>query len=367
MRRVNRVDGQAGDLLLPPLGDRPRAAARSRASTRKTRFRHYLNLQRTERGCAAAARLRWGRVDEVFLIDGELPSSRGRGVDRAADRTLRVRRRAGRRSRRAHPARHDAGHVALRPEPTAPWSDRRSERADLPVGSRDRVPRRSVASWRATTRGCGALGRLRPGLPAGDVLPSRRLAADHRDVFRHRTHFLLRRARRRDRRRAAAGAGEEPAVRQRAGLAAVRRLRRRGGANDEAAAALEVDARELARRARRRPPRVAQRRRRGTPTGRRRTSTSPSARRSCPTSRPTCWPSRASSGRWCARASRTGCAASSTPTPERFFALYADNVHRHGTPPYSRRYFEALQREFGGDCEVLTVEDSRRPAAVAAC
>jgi FemAB-related protein (PEP-CTERM system-associated) len=43
--------------------------------------------------------------------------------------------------------------------------------------------------------------------------------------------------------------------------------------------------------------------------------------------------------------------------PYRFFALYADNVHRHGTPPYSLRYFEALQREFGHDCEILTVED----------
>ena len=40
---------------------------------------------------------------------------------------------------------------------------------------------------------------------------------------------------------------------------------------------------------------------------------------------------------------------------ERFFPLYADNVHRHGTPALSRRYFEALQREFGPDAEVLTV------------
>jgi FemAB-related protein (PEP-CTERM system-associated) len=39
----------------------------------------------------------------------------------------------------------------------------------------------------------------------------------------------------------------------------------------------------------------------------------------------------------------------------RFFALYADNVHRHGTPAQSRRYFETLQRTFGDDCEVLTV------------
>ena len=39
----------------------------------------------------------------------------------------------------------------------------------------------------------------------------------------------------------------------------------------------------------------------------------------------------------------------------RFFALYADNVHRHGTPAMPRRYFEALLREFGPDAEILTV------------
>ena len=43
----------------------------------------------------------------------------------------------------------------------------------------------------------------------------------------------------------------------------------------------------------------------------------------------------------------------------RFFALYADNVHRHGTPPFSRRYFERLFDTFGADCEVLTVVDAR--------
>jgi FemAB-related protein (PEP-CTERM system-associated) len=40
---------------------------------------------------------------------------------------------------------------------------------------------------------------------------------------------------------------------------------------------------------------------------------------------------------------------------DRFFALYADNQHRHGTPPHSARYFEALKTVFGDDCEVLTV------------
>ena len=47
---------------------------------------------------------------------------------------------------------------------------------------------------------------------------------------------------------------------------------------------------------------------------------------------------------------------------DRFFALYADNVHRHGTPAMPRRYFAALVREFGEACEILTVVDgSGRP------
>jgi FemAB-related protein (PEP-CTERM system-associated) len=43
-----------------------------------------------------------------------------------------------------------------------------------------------------------------------------------------------------------------------------------------------------------------------------------------------------------------------------FFALYADNVRRHGTPALARRYFDALREEFRSDCEVLTVFDRRR-------
>ena len=39
----------------------------------------------------------------------------------------------------------------------------------------------------------------------------------------------------------------------------------------------------------------------------------------------------------------------------RFFDLYADNVHRHGTPALPRRYFETLREVFGDACEVLTV------------
>jgi len=43
----------------------------------------------------------------------------------------------------------------------------------------------------------------------------------------------------------------------------------------------------------------------------------------------------------------------------RFFALYADNVHRHGTPPFPARYFARLTEIFRDSCEVTTVVDNR--------
>jgi FemAB-related protein (PEP-CTERM system-associated) len=43
---------------------------------------------------------------------------------------------------------------------------------------------------------------------------------------------------------------------------------------------------------------------------------------------------------------------------EDFFSLYADNVHRHGTPPLPKRYFQALCRVFGRDAEILTIADA---------
>jgi FemAB-related protein (PEP-CTERM system-associated) len=42
---------------------------------------------------------------------------------------------------------------------------------------------------------------------------------------------------------------------------------------------------------------------------------------------------------------------------ERFFGLYADNMHRHGTPPLPRSYFAHLRRTFGDRCEVMMVVD----------
>ena len=43
---------------------------------------------------------------------------------------------------------------------------------------------------------------------------------------------------------------------------------------------------------------------------------------------------------------------------DRFFALYADNVHRHGTPPFAKRYFARLVEVFGDSCEVSIVTDA---------
>lgn len=50
-----------------------------------------------------------------------------------------------------------------------------------------------------------------------------------------------------------------------------------------------------------------------------------------------------------------GLASEIDSTVDRFFSLFADNVHRHGTPAMPKKYFQALQAEFGSDCEVLTV------------
>ena len=50
------------------------------------------------------------------------------------------------------------------------------------------------------------------------------------------------------------------------------------------------------------------------------------------------------------------------PGVDRFFALYADNVHRHGTPALPKRYFAELKRVFGTDCEVLTVSSAQGQA-----
>jgi FemAB-related protein (PEP-CTERM system-associated) len=43
------------------------------------------------------------------------------------------------------------------------------------------------------------------------------------------------------------------------------------------------------------------------------------------------------------------------PGVDGFFSVFADNVHRHGTPALSKRFFALLRTEFGDDCEVMLV------------
>jgi len=40
---------------------------------------------------------------------------------------------------------------------------------------------------------------------------------------------------------------------------------------------------------------------------------------------------------------------------DRFFSVFADNVHRHGTPALPKRYFDTLLEVFGNDCQILTI------------
>jgi FemAB-related protein (PEP-CTERM system-associated) len=58
------------------------------------------------------------------------------------------------------------------------------------------------------------------------------------------------------------------------------------------------------------------------------------------------------------RGAKAGLQAQIDGNLDRFYPLYTDNVHRHGTPPVARRYFEAVSRALGADAEVLTVSDA---------
>jgi FemAB-related protein (PEP-CTERM system-associated) len=58
-----------------------------------------------------------------------------------------------------------------------------------------------------------------------------------------------------------------------------------------------------------------------------------------------------------------GLAARIEPEPSRLYRLYAETVHRLGTPVFTARYFAELKREFGADCELLTVYAGERPVS----
>ena len=62
---------------------------------------------------------------------------------------------------------------------------------------------------------------------------------------------------------------------------------------------------------------------------------------------------------------KAGLASEDDAGIERFYSVYAHNVHRHGTPALPRRYFRLLREVFGGDCSVLLVtKDSAIVSAV---
>ncbi len=55
---------------------------------------------------------------------------------------------------------------------------------------------------------------------------------------------------------------------------------------------------------------------------------------------------------------RNGLTSEIDRSVDRFFALYADNVHRHGTPPFAKSYFARLTEVFGDCCEISIVTDA---------
>ena len=73
IKRINRIDGQSAVFYFHPWELDPEQPRQGNISA-KTRFRHYLNLDKTE------ARLRrlvndfeWGRMDKVFVVEGDIP------------------------------------------------------------------------------------------------------------------------------------------------------------------------------------------------------------------------------------------------------------------------------------------------------
>lgn len=60
------------------------------------------------------------------------------------------------------------------------------------------------------------------------------------------------------------------------------------------------------------------------------------------------------------KALNAGLADEIDTTIDRFYPLYAETVHRLGTPVFSKSYFRNLIEEFGADCDILTVTSNGR-------
>ena len=67
----------------------------------------------------------------------------------------------------------------------------------------------------------------------------------------------------------------------------------------------------------------------------------------CRMSRPICWPIPRKQRAMVRKGIKNGLNSEIDESVDRFFALYADNVHRHGTPPFAKRYFARLRDVFG--------------------
>ena len=50
-------------------------------------------------------------------------------------------------------------------------------------------------------------------------------------------------------------------------------------------------------------------------------------------------------------------------TCDRFFRVYSESVRNLGTPVFAKRYFSALQRAFGPDCDIVVVLDDGNPVS----
>jgi hypothetical protein len=74
LRRSTSKTAQSRHLLFPPVGDRSRASPHPGISS-KTRFRHYVNIDRMEQRLDALLRdFRWGRMDRHLPAPMLLPA-----------------------------------------------------------------------------------------------------------------------------------------------------------------------------------------------------------------------------------------------------------------------------------------------------
>jgi FemAB-related protein (PEP-CTERM system-associated) len=53
-----------------------------------------------------------------------------------------------------------------------------------------------------------------------------------------------------------------------------------------------------------------------------------------------------------------GCTFEIDASSDRFYAMYADNVHRHGTPGFSKNHFDTIAARFGKECEFAIVKNA---------